>query len=137
MNKENLLDFVEKNYGFKRELIKNPEKRGLAGVSFVVNGIKYFGHFPFHGAVPHIYVEGYTALHCDEHSIPVEDWYYDEFIKGKPAQIFHCVDREIGEWEDTGIRLKSQEEAQEYINSLDDREKDFYKYEMIQDGDNE
>ena len=73
--KEELLESIEELYGFKRELIDNPEQWGLWVVRFTVNGIRYFGNISFHGAKPMLAVEGYTAKHYD-HETPVEDWFW-------------------------------------------------------------
>lgn len=134
MGKENLLDIIEKDYGFKKESIKNPEQCGCWFVRFEVNGIKYCGSTPFHGALPQINVTGYTTDHYNEHGSPVEDWYYNEFIKDKKARLRHCVDGETGEWEDTGVRFENQKQAEEYMGSLDEKDLPYYMYEMIQEG---
>lgn len=132
IEKEQLLDSIEKCYGFKRELIKNPHLCGLWFVEFEVNGIKYAASIPFHGAFPQLKVYGYVTEHYNEHGSPVEDWYYDEFIKGKRARLLHCVDAEAGDWEDTGIQFENQKEAQEYMDSLEKKDFPNYLYEMIQ-----
>lgn len=132
VKKEELLDSIEEKYGFKRELIKNPELHGLWFVSFEVKGIRYNGNISFHGALPQIHVSGYAAEHYNECGTPVEDWYYDEFIKEKKARLLYCADLD-GEWEDTGIRFKDQREAQKYMDNLDKGNISHYMYEMIQE----
>lgn len=129
-SEKELLDSIEKFYGFKRELIKNPEQCGLWHVRFEVNGIKYYGAVSFYGAAPTLRVEGYVTEHY-EHETPVEDWYYDEFIKGRPVKILKAVDKESGDWEDTGIRFNSQKEAQEYIDRKP--EPTDYRYDIVCD----
>lgn len=147
MDKKNLLDSIEKHYGFKRELIQNPELCGCWFVQFEVNGIKYCGSIPFHGALPQLKVTGYTTKHYNEHGTPVEDWYYNEFINGKQARLLHCVDADAGDWEDTGIRFENQKEAEEYMYLLKEKKRNWaekylteeylsdYQYEMIQEVD--
>lgn len=78
-------------------------------------------------------MEGYTAKHHNAHGTPIEDWCYEEFIKGKPARLLRCVDLDAGEWEDTGIKFKNQEEAEEYMNNLDKNTVSNFQYEMIND----
>lgn len=134
MEKENLLDAIERYYGFKRELIRKPEQCGVWFVKFEVSGIKYLGGIPFHGAVAQLQVEGYTTDYHNECGVPVEDWYYNEFIKGKKARLQHCIDVETGEWEDTGILFENQEQADEYMNNMYSIDLPYYKYEMIQEG---
>lgn len=135
MEKEKLLDIIEKDYGFKKELIKNPVQRGFWFVQFEVNGIKYNGSIPFHGALPQLKAGGHTTDYYNENGVPVEDWYYNKFIKGKKARLRHCVDEETGEWEDTGIEFKDQKQAEEYMSNLDENDLPYYMYEMIQEGD--
>lgn len=130
-----LLNSIEEKYGFKRELIRNPELCGLWFVRFEVNGIKYIGSIPFHGALPQLKVTGYITEHYNENSTPVEDWYYEEFIKDKQARLLRCIDAEAGDWEDTGIRFKNQEEVEEYMSNLDENDASNLRYEMIQDWD--
>ena len=133
MDKEKLLDSIEKYYGFKRELIRNPELCGCWFVQFEVNGIAYSGGISFYGALPRLNVIGNTTEYHNEHGTPVENWYYEKHIKGKKARLMRCVDSDAGAWEDTGIRFENQKEAEEYMHNLD--EKDFYNYlyEMIQE----
>lgn len=133
IKEEDLLDSIEEIYGFKRELIKNPEPCGCWFVRFEVNGILYSGSIPFHGAVPQLRVTGYTAKYHDPHGTPVRDWYYEEYITDKPARLLRCVNLDDGAWEDTGIRFKNQEEAEEYINNLDKKDALVFQYEMIND----
>ena len=115
---EELIESIEKLFGFKKELIKNPEQCGLWHVRFEVNGIRYYGAISFYGALPTIKNDGYVTTHY-YHDTPVEEWYYDEYIKGKEVEILKRIDSESGEWEDTGIRCKSQGEAKTLINEMD------------------
>ena len=131
MEKEKLIEIIEKDYGFKKELIKNPEQCGLWFVKFEVNGIKYTGNVSFHGALPQLNVIGHTTKQYDEYGTPVEDWFYSEFIKDKPAKLLHCVDAEDGDWEDTGIRFENQKQAEEYMSNVDAKN---FRYVMIQEG---
>ena len=131
--KEQLLDSIEKHYGFKRELINNPQLCGLWFVDFEVNGIKYLASIPFHGAAPQLRVRGYTTEHYNENGTPVEDWYYNKFIKGKKARLLRCVDEDAGAWEEVGIEFENQEEAQEYMDNLEEKDAPYYRYEMIQE----
>lgn len=138
MEKEELMEIIENCYGFKKELIKNPEQCGCWFVRFEVNGIKYHGNISFHGALPQLHVIGYATEHYSEYGTPVEDWYYDEFIKGKKARLLHYVyvdDEEDGDWEDTGIEFKDQKQAEEYMHNLAKKDLPYYRYEMIQEGD--
>lgn len=131
IDKEKILDSIESSYGFKRDLIKNPELCGLWFVNFEVNGIEYRGSIPFHGALPTLHVHGYLTEHYDENGSPVEDWYYEKYIKGKKARLMRCVDADAGEWKDTGIQFKNQKEADEYMQHLEKEELPNYQYEMI------
>ena len=112
--KEELLESIEELYGFKRELIDNPEQWGLWVVRFTVNGIRYFGNISFHGAKPMLAVEGYTAKHYD-HETPVEDWFWQEHLKDKKIRIYRITDQMAGDWENTGIRVDTQGEAKRII----------------------
>lgn len=125
---EELISAIEKYFGFKKELIKNPIQHGLWHVEFEVNGIKYAGAISFHGALPILSVVGYTTEKY-YHDTPIEDWYYDQFIKGKPIKIIKNIDPDCGEWEDTGIRCKTQEEAKTKISNMLDPEK--YWYDIV------
>lgn len=131
--KEKLLDSIESCYGFKRNLIKNPELCGCWFVRFEVNGIAYSGGISFYGALPQLNVIGNTTKYHNEHGTPVEDWYYEKHIKGKKARLMHCIDAEDGDWEDTGVWFENQEEAEGYMESLEKKEVPYYRYEMIQE----
>lgn len=48
---EELIASIEKIFGLKKELIKNPQQVGLWHVRFSVNGIKYYGAIPFYGLI--------------------------------------------------------------------------------------
>ena len=133
MEEEKLLNSIEKCYGFKRELIKNPQLCGCWFVRFEVNGIEYSGGISFHGALPQLNVIGNTTPYHNEHGTPVENWYYDEYIKDKKAKLLHCVDPDAGDWEDTGIQFQNQKEADEYMHNLDKKDSPNYLYEMIQE----
>lgn len=122
---EELIDSIEELFGFKKELIKNPEQVGLWHVRFCVNGIKYYGAISFHGALPTIMNDGYVTTHY-YHDTPVEEWYYNKYIKGKQVRIIRFIDPENGDWEDTGIRCIDQEEAKERINNMNNPEKFWY-----------
>lgn len=118
MNTEvELKNSIEELFGFKKELIENPVQIGLWHVKFCVNGIRYYGAIAFHGALPTIQIDGYVTNHY-YHDTPVEEWYYNEHIKGKPVRIIKFLDPESGDWEDTGIRCRDQEEAKNKINSM-------------------
>lgn len=125
---EELINSIERCFGFKRELIKNPQQLGLWFVHFEVNGIIYAGSICFHGALPMINQIGYVTTHYYR-DIPIEDWYFEEFIKGKLVKIMKCIDPDNGDWEDTGIRCKDQEEAKIRISNMDEPEK--YGYDIL------
>lgn len=112
-----LIELIEKHFGFKKERIENPTKHGLWYVQFEVNGIKYAGAINFHGALPTLKIMGYTTTHY-YHETPIEDWYYDQFINGRPVQILKRTDLESGDWVDTGIRCLNQEEAKMRISHM-------------------
>lgn len=116
---EQLISAIEKGYGFQKELIKNPMQHGLWFVSFEVNGIMYCGSIPFAGALPMLKVTGYTTDKYD-HDVPVEDEYYNEFIKGKKIYLRHCTDPESGDWENTDKEFSSQDEAKKWIEEQQD-----------------
>ena len=122
---EELIESIEKLFGFKKNLIKSPEQVGLWHVSFCVNGIKYYGSIPFYGARPTIKSAGYTTTHYD-HDTPVEEWYYNKYIKDKPVRIIKSINSENGDWEDTGIRCKDQEAAKERISGMNNPENFWY-----------
>lgn len=122
---EELKNSIEELFGFKKELIEKPEQIGLWHVRFCVNGIRYCGSISFHGALPTIMNLGYTTTHY-YHDTPVEEWYYNEFIRDKPVRIIKFTNPENGDWEDTGIRCKDQEEAKERINNMNSPEKFWY-----------
>lgn len=125
---EELIDSIHEFYGFKKDLIKNPAQHGLWHVSFEVNGINYTGACSFHGALPTLTVVGYTTKKY-YHDTPVEDWYYKEFIEEKQVKIMRVIDAESGDWEDTGIRCKDQEEAKKYISGLKNPKE--YWYDIV------
>lgn len=58
---EELQEIIAKDYGFQKELIKNPEVCGLWHIRFEVNGIELYGSTPYAGAAPRLKVTGYTA----------------------------------------------------------------------------
>ena len=123
---EELVQKISNFYGFKPELIKNPQQCGLWHVRFEVNGIKYQGGIGFHGALPTLSVVGYIT---DKyyHETPVEDWFFDEFIKDKEVKIIHYIDPDSGDWEDTGIRFQNQEAAKDYLKNKNPKE---YGYDI-------
>lgn len=127
-SQEELIRSIEKHFGFKKELIQNPIQCGLWHVQFIVNGIKYAGSIAFHGALPMLNIIGYETDHY-YHETPIEDWYYDEFIKGKSVRIIKYIDQDSGEWEDTGIRCINQEEAKKRIGTMSNTEK--YGYDFV------
>lgn len=122
---EELVKLIENLFGFKKELIKNPEQVGLWHVKFCVNRIKYYGAISFFGALPTIRNDGYETTYYI-HDTPVEEWYYDAYIKDKPVRIIKSIDPENGDWKDTGIICKDQEEAKARINNMDNPEKFWY-----------
>lgn len=111
---------IEQYHGFKRELIRNIQWDGPI-VAFEVNGIKYCSWTSFDGAIPQLSINGYTAKHHNDRGVLVKDWYYEKYIKDKPARIIRFVlsdeDENEGEWVDTGIILENQEEAEKYIDN--------------------
>ncbi|MCM1172366.1 MAG: hypothetical protein NC393_09595 [Clostridium sp.] len=118
---EEILLKIEKYYGFKKELIRNVQMDGPLFVNFEVNGIMYSGYVPFVGAIPQLTVNGYTAKHHNEKDVLVEDWYYEKYIKDKPVRLLRYMavdENDEAKWEDTGVILKNQEDAEKYINSL-------------------
>ncbi len=96
--KEELLESIEELYGFKKELIYDPEQCALWAVRFTVNSIRYLGNIPFHGAKPMLAVEGYTAKHYD-HETPVEDWDWDKCLRNQNIRIYRITDRMSGRLE--------------------------------------
>lgn len=128
ITEEQMINAIERDYGFKRELIKNPRLCGLWHVRFEVNGIEYYGSTPYHGAKPCLSVQGYTAKHY-WHGTPITDEYYEKYIKGEKIEIEHCIDREAGDWERIGIFFDTVEEAEEYILQLSNS-KD-YSYDLV------
>ena len=127
--KEELMETIEKNYGFKRELIQNAELCGLWHVRFQVNGIRYYGWTAYWGAAPQLKIEGYVNPYHDEMGTPVTEEYYNRHIKGHQARLIRIKDKETGYWEDTGIRFASQEVAEKYIDELEDGQN--YRYDFL------
>lgn len=125
---EELKELIERDYGFKRELIQNPELCGLWHVRFQVNGIRYYGWTAHSGAVPQIKSEGCVTLRHDHMGVPVTEEYYNEHIKGHKTMLRHITDGESGDWEDTGMRFESQEEVEEFILSLPHPKEYFYAF---------
>lgn len=123
---EQLKECIEKDYGFKKELIKDPFLCGLWHIRFEVNGIKYYGYTSFAGALPQLNVEGYTYKHYDNHNTPVTDEYYNEHIKDATI----VLKRYVGEddCEDMDVTFESQEKATTYISKLDHPEEYFYDF---------
>ena len=118
---EGLKESIERDYGFKRELIQNAELCGLWHIRFQVNGIRYYGWTAHSGAVPQLEVEGHVSPYHDEKGTPVTEEYYNRHIKGHQARLIRFKEKEAGDdWEDTGIRFDSQEEAEKYIAGLED-----------------
>ena len=121
-------------YGFKEELIKDPTLCGLWHVKFTVNKIKYYGCISHAGAEPCLVVEGYEYKYYD-HTCPVTEEYYTKCIKDKKLRllIVHDPDDdkwEDGDWKDTGIRLGSVKEFEEFISRKKDNKKYDYDYEL-------
>ncbi len=127
--KDELMETIEKNYGFKKELIQNAELCGLWHVRFQVNGIRYYGWIAYSGAAPQLKVEGNVHPYHDEMGTPVTEEYYNRHIKGHQARLIYFKDKETGDWEDTGIRFAGQEEAEKYIDGLEDGQK--YGYDFL------
>ncbi|MGL6198718.1 MAG: hypothetical protein ACRC3H_07270 [Lachnospiraceae bacterium] len=130
---EQLKDIIEQDYGFKRELIINPVLHGLWCVSFEVLGIKYCGSTPFAGALPLLSVAGYAHPYFQNY-IPVTEDYYNDFIKDKRIVLRKFIpyaknDPDNGEWKSTIMEFSSQDEANKYIDQLDNPH--FYDYEFI------
>lgn len=123
---EELIASIEKIFGFKKELIENPQQVGLWHVKFSVNGIKYHGSIPFHGAHPTLHNDGYITPYYYKDT-PLEEWYYNTYIKGKPIMISKIINSESGDWEDTGIRCNDEGEAKKRISSMDNPENFWYE----------
>ncbi|QNM08277.1 hypothetical protein [Wansuia hejianensis] len=126
--KEELLESIEELYGFKKELIYDPEQCALWAVRFTVNSIRYLGNIPFHGAKPMLAVEGYTAKHYD-HETPVEDWDWDKCLRNQNIRIYRITDRMSGDWSDLGVRCNTQEEAKRLIQEMEHPED--YGYDFV------
>jgi hypothetical protein len=114
---DQLKEVIEKDYGFKKELVMNPVLRGLWQIQFEVNGIKYYGSTPYAGALPQLRIGGYTAKYYDNYDAPVSEEYYIEYIKNKKIVLRHCIGEDC--WEDINIPFQSQEEVKEYISKMD------------------
>lgn len=126
-SKEELQEIISRDYGFRKELIEKPEVCGLWFVRFEVNGIKYSGSTPYHGAKPRLFVDGYTAKHF-WHGSPITEEYYEEIIKGKKIVLQHCIDPEAGDWESLDVLFDTVEAAEEYISHLEHPED--YSYDI-------
>lgn len=123
---EQLKESIEKDYGFKKELIKNPVLCGLWHIRFEVNGIKYYGWTAHAGALPQIGIEGYTAKYFDNHDTPITEDYYNRCIKDSKIVLFRYVGKDDSE--DMNIDFSSQEEAKEYISRLDNPKEYYYDF---------
>lgn len=58
---------------------------------------------------------------------PLEEWYYNTYIKGRPIMILKIINSESGEWEDTGIRCNNEDKAKKIISSMNNPENFWYK----------
>lgn len=125
---DQLVKSIEKDFGFKKELIENPVLRGMWCIDFEVNNIKYHGYTAYAGALPQLVVRGSTSEFYDNHDTPITEEYYNEFIKGRKIVLRHVIDRDTYDWEDTGVFFKSQQEAKEYISQLEKSEDYFYDF---------
>ncbi len=121
---------IEELFGFKKELIESAELCGLWHARFTVNGIKYYGCVPYHGAVPQLFIDGYTTPYR-WHGTPVTEEYYNKFIKGKHIRLQY-VHSELGDgsWEWLDEYFSTPEEAETYITKLD--EPAFYSYDIYE-----
>jgi len=130
---DQLKEIIEQTYGFKKELILNPVLCGLWHVRFEVNNIRYYGWTTSSGALPQLKTEGTISKYHDSWGTPVTDEFYNEFMKGKKIAIKKFVPfengGEEGEWEYTGKKFESQEEAETYINGLGDQV--LYNYDFV------
>lgn len=125
---EQLKETIEQYYGFKRELIQDPEQCGLWHVRFTVNGIRYYGSIAFFGALPTLKVEGYATQYFDNFDTPVTEDYYNQYIRGREIRILHTSDLDSGDWEDTGVRCQTQETAKKYIRQQKDPNRYMYDF---------
>lgn len=125
---EQLKECIEKDYGFKKELIMNPVLSGLWHIHFEVNGIKYYGYTAHSGALPELSVEGYTTKYFDNFDTPVTEEYFNKYIKDAKIILRHY--KGDGAWEDMKKTFESQAEAKEYISKLDNP-KD-YQYDFVE-----
>lgn len=129
-SKENLTDWIEESFGFKKELIENPELCGLWHVRFTVGSICYYGYVPYHGALPQLKVVGDTYKHHWK-GTPVTEEYYEEFVKNEPIKLMRCVDLEAGDWKYTGKEFQTEEEAIEYIGCMSEADQTEYDYDIL------
>lgn len=118
MSEQELVNGIERFYGFKKELIRNVEQCGLWFVRFTVNNINYCGSISHAGAEPQLAVAGYTYKYYWQ-GTPVTEEYYKEFIEGQTIYLRKCIDAESGEWEWLEKTFKTPEEAEDYIETLD------------------
>jgi hypothetical protein len=123
---EQLKEYIERDYGFKKELIKNPELCGLWHLRFVVNGIKYYGYIAYAGALPQLIIEGYTAEYYDNFDTPVTEDYYNRCLKNCEIVLRRYVGED--DCEDMNISFNSQQEAKDYISKLDNPKEYFYDF---------
>lgn len=101
---KDLVEKIAKLYGFQIEKIKNPMRFGKHQIRFTVNGIRYRGNMPYRDLPSTLQVEGYVP------DIPCRFPKYE-----KPHKIVLYSRNEKGEWEDTGIRFYTPQEAEEWI----------------------
>lgn len=130
MTNQELANYIEKTYGFKKELIQNIRSSGLGSVRFTVNGINYHGCTPYAGAQPMLWVESYAYTYYWR-GTPVTEAYYKKFIEGRTIYLKKCIDADCGEWEWLDITFKTEAEALCFIRKFENPEMFDYdvKYE--------
>lgn len=121
-----LKEIIERDYGFKKELITKPHLCGLWHIRFEVNGISYYGSTPYYGARPMLSVEGYNSPYFYK-GTPITEEYYNKHIKNHWFNICQYTDPESGDWKNTRIRFKSEDEAIQYIENSHSPNKYFYE----------
>lgn len=129
ITEDDLKACIEKDYGFRFDLIKNPVLCGLWCLRFEVNGIKYYGNTFFSGARPTLAVEGYTAKHYYKET-PITEAYYKEYIQGKKWKLLKIIDAESGDYKDTGKRFNTEKDAQNYIKQQNEPANWYYDIEF-------
>lgn len=127
---EKIVEMIERDFGFKKELVEDIRELGIGIFQFTVKGIKYRCWRYQTGVLPQIsvVVEGYTSEHTWQ-GCPVTNEFYDTYVKGRKIRVYKCVGEERTNT-DTGIAVDDEEAAIDYINKQKNPEDYFYDVDV-------